>query len=73
MQVILDREDLSFSTLGHIKTLFNQLSKYCLQFDIAGTNRVARYRIMGHAGKDINEKVYTHKDIEELRKAIEMI
>lgn len=41
--------------------------------DDAGANRVSRYRIMGHAGKDINEKVYTHKDIEELRKALEMI
>lgn len=41
--------------------------------DNAEVNRVARYKIMGHAGKDINEKVYAHKDINQLRKAIEKI
>lgn len=41
--------------------------------DNAEVNRVARYKIMGHAGKDINEKVYSHKDINQLRKAIEKI
>ena len=39
--------------------------------DNADVNRVAKYRIMGHVGKDINERVYTHKNIEQLRKAIE--
>lgn len=41
--------------------------------DDAGADRISRYRIMGHTGKDINEKVYTHKDIEQLRTAIELI
>lgn len=41
--------------------------------DNAGVNRIARYKIMGHAGKDINEKVYSHKDLEELRKELEKI
>lgn len=41
--------------------------------DNAEVNRVARYKIMGHAGKDINEKIYTHKTLKELREAIEKI
>lgn len=39
----------------------------------AGADRIARYRIMGHAGQDINENVYTHKSIDDLRTAIELI
>lgn len=41
--------------------------------DEAGTDRVARYRLMGHKGKDINENVYTHKNIAQLREAVESI
>lgn len=41
--------------------------------DNAGVDRVTRYVLMGHKGKDINETIYTHKNIEQLRKAIEMI
>lgn len=41
--------------------------------DKAGVDRVTRYKLMGHAGKDINENVYTHKDLDQLRKSIEMI
>lgn len=29
------------------------------------------YRLVGHASRDVTSKVYTHKDIEQLRKAIE--
>ena len=39
----------------------------------AKADRVARYKIMGHAGKDINEKVYSHMSVEQLRKEIEKI
>lgn len=41
--------------------------------DNAGANKLAIKRIMGHASKDITDKVYTHKDIEELRKAIDLL
>lgn len=36
-------------------------------------NKLCIKRIMGHASKDITDKVYTHKDIEELKKEIEKI
>lgn len=39
----------------------------------AGADRVTRYKLMGHAGQDINEKIYSHKTTEQLRDAIEMI
>lgn len=36
-------------------------------------DRIARYKIMGHSGKDINEKVYSHLTVEQLREEIEKI
>lgn len=41
--------------------------------DSAGANKLCIKRIMGHASKDITDKVYTHKDIEELKEAVDLI
>ena len=41
--------------------------------DNAGVDRVSRYKLMGHKGKDINETVYAHKNIDQLRSAVEKI
>lgn len=41
--------------------------------DEAGANVISIKRIMGHSSKDVTEKVYTHKDIAALRKAILLI
>ncbi len=41
--------------------------------DGAGVDRVTRYKLMGHKGQDINENVYTHKDLGQLRNAVESI
>lgn len=41
--------------------------------DSANVNRVCKLKIMGHAGDGINERLYTHKDIEELRNAVEKV
>lgn len=41
--------------------------------DNAGVDRVTRYKLMGHKGQDINENVYTHKDLRQLREAVEAI
>lgn len=41
--------------------------------DSAGANPICIDRLVGHASKNITSKVYTHKDIEELRTAIESI
>lgn len=41
--------------------------------DNAGANKVSIQRIMGHASKDVTDKIYTHKYIEEVIKAIDLI
>lgn len=41
--------------------------------DNAGVDRVTRYKLMGHKGQDINENIYTHKDLDRLREAVETI
>jgi integrase len=41
--------------------------------DNAGANKLSIKRIMGHASRDITDGVYTHKDIEELKKAVDLI
>ena len=39
----------------------------------AGANPVAVKKLMGHSSNDLTERIYTHKDIEDLRKEIEKI
>ena len=41
--------------------------------DSAGANKVCIDRLMGHNSKETDERVYTHKNIEELRLNIERI
>lgn len=71
LQQILDREDLSHSMLEHIKTLFNQMYRYALQFDIVAKNCAEFVRI----GKEDDtesgipftdeeiQKLWDHKDV----------
>lgn len=39
----------------------------------ANANQVAVKKLLGHSTNDITEKIYTHKDIDDLRKEIEKI
>ena len=41
--------------------------------DNASANEPAKRRILGHAGGDVTERVYTHKGIRQLRKCIELL
>ena len=41
--------------------------------DSAGANEVCIDRLVGHASKSLTKRTYTHKDIDELRKAVELI
>lgn len=43
------------------------------RLDAAGANRVCIDRIMGHSSGNVGERVYTHKTIEELREAIQLV
>ena len=41
--------------------------------DNAGANETSKRTILGHAGGDITERVYTHKGLRQLRKCIELL
>lgn len=41
--------------------------------DNADVNEAAKKSILGHAGKDVTEAVYTHKGLRQLRRAIEKL
>ncbi len=41
--------------------------------DSVGANKVCIDRIMGHKSKDTGERIYTHKNVEELKLNIELI
>lgn len=41
--------------------------------DNAGANETAKRRVLGHAGGDVTERVYTHKGLRQLRKCIELL
>lgn len=43
------------------------------RLDAAGANKVAIDRIMGHKSADTGERVYTHKTIEQLHEAINLL
>ena len=72
---------------GKYKSLFEQLMRslnmehlphdgrhtFASMADTAGLNKVAVKRIMGHASKDVTEKVYTHKEIAELLQNVNML
>ena len=41
--------------------------------DNAGVNDTIKKKILGHSGKDVTQKVYTHKTIQQLLDAINLI
>ena len=41
--------------------------------DNAGANENAKRRILGHATGDVTDRVYTHKGLRQLRKAIMLL
>lgn len=41
--------------------------------DASGVDKITIKRLVGHAGGDITEKVYTHKTLEQLREAVETL
>lgn len=43
------------------------------RLDSVGANKVCIDLMMGHKSKEVGERVYTHKSIEELREALELV
>lgn len=80
-----DGNDMTYYTYYHDRwqNLMKQLEMkhkphdcrhtFATLMDNAGANKLSIRRIMGHASKDITDKVYTHKDIEQLIIAIDML
>ena len=46
---------------------------FITELDNAGANKTCIKRLVGHKRGDVTEKVYTHKDIEQLRKTVELL
>lgn len=46
---------------------------FATRADNYGMNKVCIQRLMGHSSTNITDKVYTHKDVAELRKAIDLL
>lgn len=59
-------------TLGMSHTPHETRHTFITVLDDAGANKTAIQRLVGHASRDVTSKVYTHKDIEQLRKAVEL-
>lgn len=67
----------------HFMAIMEQLGfKHCphecrhtlrTRLDSAGANKKCIDMILGHKSKDVGERVYTHKTVEELKQAIELI
>lgn len=64
--IIMDELGMEHRTHDCRKTLATLLSN-------AGANSTSIKRILGHSSYTITEKFYTHKDIEELQKAMDLI
>ena len=60
-------------TLGMKHTPHECRHAFCSRLDSAGANRKCRDMLMGHKSKEVGDRVYTHKTIEELKETIELI
>lgn len=58
---------------GMSHTIHDTRHTFATRADNFGMNKVCIQRLMGHASKDVTDKVYTHKDLEQLRKAIDLL
>lgn len=59
--------------LGMPHTIHDTRHTFATRADNFGMNKICIQRLMGHASKDVTDKVYTHKDLEQLRKAIDLL
>jgi integrase len=69
----LYRQKFAYITTGMDKTPHEARHTFESLLDSAGANRRCIDLMMGHASKDVGNRVYNHKTIEELREAIELV
>lgn len=46
---------------------------FATMMDNAGANKISIKKIMGHTSGDVTDKVYTHKNVEELLRAVDLL
>lgn len=61
------------NTLGFEHKPHDTRHTFATRMDDAGANKLCRKIIMGHAIEDITDKVYTHKTLEKLIEAVELL
>lgn len=66
-KALLSADITTYHTIHDCRHTFASL------LDTAGANRICIDRLIGHASKTLTARTYTHKDIEELRAAVELI
>lgn len=54
-------------------TIHDTRHTFATRADNFGMNKICIQRLMGHASQGVTDKVYTHKDLEQLRKAIDLL
>ena len=59
-----------FDSLGFVHTPHECRHTFRSRLDSSGANKVCIDLIMGHKSKDIGERIYTHKTLQELKSAI---
>ena len=68
-----DRFTKTMTALNMSHTLHETRHTFISRLDNADANQTAIKRLVGHSSCDVTSRVYTHKDIEQLRKAIELL
>lgn len=69
----LNRWQKAMKGIGLNHTTHECRHTFRTKLDSAGANKVAIDRIMGHKSQDVGERVYTHKTLDELKQAIELL
>ncbi|MDR1209715.1 MAG: tyrosine-type recombinase/integrase, partial [Clostridiales bacterium] len=59
--------------IGAKHTVHETRHTFRSRLDSAGANKRCIDLIMGHKSRDVGERVYTHKTLQELREAVELI
>ena len=59
--------------LGFYHTVHECRHTFRSRLDSAGANKVCIDLMMGHKSKEVGERIYTHKTIEELKKALSLV
>ena len=72
-EAYLNARKAAFEKIGMEHTTHDCRHTFRSKLDSAGANKVSIDLLMGHKAKDVGERVYTHKTIEELKATIALL